>query len=74
MCMGGVCVCVCACACCGILYTVTMCCIHWFINKAALAYGKPRYSQAGNSSRDTGEEGWSLGDANQLKETRHVES
>ena len=40
-----------------VLYTANMCCFYWLMNKATLTYGRAEYSQVGNQSRDTGEEG-----------------
>lgn len=44
-----------------------MCCSHWLISKSALAYGK-----TGNPSRDTREEGQTLGDVIQLLKEQHA--
>lgn len=45
------------------LYAINICCSYWLIKKAALAYGKETYNQAGNPSKDTEKEGQSQGNA-----------
>lgn len=57
------------------LYTVNLCCSHWLTNKAALAYSRAEWSQAGKSKRDIERRKAGSGDVNPpLKEQQEAHS